>query len=109
VTLYNLYEVNMTLYSNNITSSEIGGAIAEAILHDIRVNNLGIEGFPLIHVVRQGSSNFSITLKFSDKLQEFSISNAEAVRAVALMKSMNGHCSVIFERVTTALANLEGS
>lgn len=98
----------MTLYSNNITSSEIGGAIAETILHDIRVNNLAIEGFPLVHVVRQGNS-FRITLKFSDKFQEFSISNAEAKRAVTLMKSMNGHCSVIFERVQQAIANLEGS
>jgi hypothetical protein len=99
----------MTLYSNNITSGEIGGAIAEAIIHDIRVNGLRIEGFPMVHVVRHGSNNFSITLKFSDKLQEFSISNAEAERAVALMKSMNGHCSLIFERVQQAMANLEGS
>ena len=37
-----------TLYAIGVSAGDIGFANAEAVIHDIRVNGLGIQGFPPI-------------------------------------------------------------
>ncbi len=98
-----------TLYSIGISSGDIGGAVAEAVLHDIRVNGLGLQGFPQIDVAHPAKDVFAISLRFNDHVHAFDISAAEAKRSVELMKSKRGHNSEIFKRVQEAAARLEGS
>lgn len=97
-----------TLYEEGISSGDIGGAIAEGILHDIRVNGLGLQGFPLIHVTRAEKGFFKVSLRFNDAERDFIITSAEAKRAVKLMKSRKGHSDEIFSRIQDAAAALEG-
>ena len=96
------------LYSNGISSGDIGGAVAEAVLHDIRVNGLGLLGFPQIHVKRAGNDGFAIRIQFESNSRTFEISNAEALRSVKMMKSERGYNPEIFDRVQHAAACLEG-
>ena len=37
-----------TLYAIGVSAGDIGAANAEVVIHDIRVNWLGIQGFPQI-------------------------------------------------------------
>ena len=98
----------MTLFSvPNITSCGIGGAIAEAVLHDIRVNSLGLEGFPQVTVLRPDKHSFEIKLRFDGHSQSFTLSNDEANSAVKKMKAKKGYDPDIFDRIQEALAALE--
>lgn len=100
----------MTLFSNpRISSSQIGAAVAEAILHDIRVNHLGLDGFPEIVVSRPDGGVFQVCLKFDEHSQNFELSNLEAKNAVQRMKASMGYDPEIFDRIQEALAQLEGA
>lgn len=92
-----------------ITSSGIGGAVAEAVLHDFRVNSLGLQGFPQVTVLRPDKDNFEIILQFDELRQSFTLSNNEAKNAVKKMKANQGYDSDIFDRIQKALARLEGA
>jgi hypothetical protein len=97
-----------TYYSTlGISSGDIGGAIAEGILHDIRVNGLGLQGFPQIAVARHTGGGFEIMLRFGDAESRFVVTDDEAKRAVRLMKSSQGHDRIIFDRVQQAAAEVE--
>lgn len=98
-----------TMYREKITSGEIGAAIAAAVIHDIRVNGLGVQGFPMIKVARFDSANFRITLSFDDQDEEFLISVDAAKRSVELLRTDKGHNVHIFPVVQEALAKLEGA
>ena len=53
----------MTYYtSDKFSSSEVAGAVAEAALHDLRVNLFTFSGFPQIHVAEPVEDIFKITL-----------------------------------------------
>lgn len=77
-------------------------------MHDIRVNGLGLQGFPEIHVTGRPES-FAIDLRFAGQSRSFEISRVEARQAVEAMKARRGHMVAIFERVQDALAQLEGA
>ncbi len=62
----------MVFYSSlEITSSDIGAAVAECIIEDIRVNGLGLGGFPQVSISRQNKDNFKATLNFNDRMKFF--------------------------------------
>jgi hypothetical protein len=98
----------MTYYSwLRISSGDIGGAIAEGILHDIRVNGLGVQGFPAIEISGPDNKEFRVVLRFGTAKREFRITEAEARAAVKVMKEKRGHHGAIFDRLQEALASLE--
>lgn len=98
-----------TLYAIGISSGDIGAAIAEAIIHDIRVNGLGIQGFPQITVSHPSKDAFSIRLTFDSYTSDLTITADEAKRAVATMKARRGHDDGIFRRVQDAAVELEAA
>jgi hypothetical protein len=95
-----------TLYAIGISSGDIGGAVALAVIEDICVNGLGLQGFPQV-VVGQVAKDFNITLKFNDTSAEFVITADEAKRAVKAMKAGKGYSKEIFRRVQDAAISLE--
>lgn len=98
-----------TLYAIGVSSGDIGAAIAEAVIHDIRVNGLGIQGFPQITVTHPAKDVFAIRLTFDTYLSELTITADEAKRAVAAMKAGSGHDDGIFRRVQDAAVELEAA
>lgn len=98
-----------TLYAIGVSSGDIGAAIAEAIIHDIRVNGLGIQGFPQITVTHPTKDVFAIRLTFDAYSSELTITADEANRAVAAMKAGRGHDDGIFRRVQDAAVELEAA
>lgn len=102
----------MTYYSQyNFSSADLAGAIAEAAMHDLRVNGFGFEGFPQIFVQANSDwSGFQVTLSFNAQVTSemyFEISLSEAKSAVGKFKSKSGYDHAIFDRVQIALAALE--
>ncbi|MGX1501096.1 hypothetical protein ACSSV1_006165 [Labrenzia sp. MBR-25] len=93
--------------SLKISSSDIGAAVAEAMLHDIRVNLLGINGFPQIKVERSLNEGFDVSLCWGKDKTSFTLSDDEAVDAVKVMKEQKTYYPPIFDRVQEALAGLE--
>jgi hypothetical protein len=98
-----------TLYAIGVSSGDIGAAIAEAVIHDIRVNGLGIQGFPQITVKHPAKDVFAIRLTFDTYSSELTITADEAKRAVAAMKAGRGHDDGIFRRVQDAAVELEAA
>lgn len=98
-----------TLYAIVVSSGDIGAAIAEAVIHDIRVNGLGIQGFPQITVTHPAKDVFAVRLTFDTYSSELTITADEAKRAVAAMKAGRGHDDGIFRRVQDAAVKLEAA
>jgi hypothetical protein len=98
-----------TLYAIGVSSGDIGAAIAESIIHDVRVNGLGIQGFPQITVAHPSKDVFAIGLKFDGHESGFTITADEAKRAVSTMKSGKGHDAAIFRRVQDAAVEIEAA
>lgn len=99
----------MAIYDLNkgITGGGIGVAVAEAIVHDIRVNATGINGFPQITVAREAPKEFLVGLQWERHRTEFILSDAEAEGAIKRMKAGNGYDPTIFDRIQEAYATLE--
>src|SRR3546814_7443016 len=96
-----------TLYAIGVSSGDIGAAIAESIIHDVRVNGLGIQGFPQITVAHPSKVVFAIGLKFDGYESGFTITADEAKRAVRTMKGGKGQDAAIrSEEHTTELQSL---
>lgn len=91
----------------NMTSAEIAGAVAEAALHDLRVNNFSFGGFPQIHVKADKFHNFSITLAWAEFTASFTLTKEETKAAVKKFRSEEGFDRAIFDRVQIALATVE--
>lgn len=98
-----------TLYAIGVSSGDIGAAIAEVIIHDVRVNGLGIQGFPQITIAHPNKDTFAVRLGFDAHTSEFTITAKEAKRAVATMKAKRGHDDGIFRRVQDAAVELEAA
>ena len=55
----------MTYYSDlKLSDCEVAGAVAEAAIHDLRVNNFGFSGFPQIEVSGD-PGRFTVVLRWN--------------------------------------------
>jgi hypothetical protein len=78
----------------------VAGTVAEAALHDLRVNNFGFPGFPQIDVSNGPGSSFTITMRWNKAVSaQFQLSEAEAKSAVDKFTSGAGYDPVIFKKV----------
>lgn len=90
-----------------ISSGMIGGTIATSVVHDIVVNDLGLQGFPGIGVERS-EGGFQIVLSFEAHAVSFEMTESEAKAAVKHLRGTSTHYRPIFDRVQEGLAKLEG-
>ena len=87
---------------------EVAGAVAEAAIHDLRVNLYSFSGFPQIYVSRKSDNVFNVVLTWKTYETQFQLSKAEARVAVQKFKSGTGFETSIFDRTQKALSALEG-
>ena len=90
----------------------VAGAVAEAAIHDLRVNLFTYSGFPQIDVscVADGVADgvFDVTLSWKTFETSFSLTDAEATIAAKTFKAGTGYERSIFDKVQSALAMLDG-
>ena len=97
---------------DRFSSCEVAGAVAEAAIHDLRVNRFTFTGFPQIHVPVSAPIDpvLKITLSWNASTESkvcFELTQAEAKTAVKFFKDGSGYDRAIFDRVQTALKELE--
>lgn len=99
----------MAFYPNlGFSSCELAGAVAEAAVHDLRMNLFSFSGFPQIDVSWDAEGVFSVALSWNGEANvQFQLSKAEAKAAVKKFKDKSGFDRAIFDRVQEALAQLE--
>ena len=100
----------MTYYSDlGFSDCQVAGAVAEAAIHDLRVNLFSFPGFPQIEVSGEPGASFTVVLRWK-KISSvpFQLSKAEASAAVKKFRSGTGDDSALFEKVQRAVAELEG-
>jgi hypothetical protein len=100
----------MTYYSDlGISSCQVAGAVAEAAIHDLRVNLFSFPGFPQIEVSGDPGGLFTVVLSWKKHASmQFQLSEAEAKAAVKKFTSGAGYDPAIFKKVQGALIELEG-
>ena len=100
----------MTYYNDlGFSDSQVAGAVAEAALHDLRVNNFTFSGVPQIDVSGDPGGSFTVMLRWNKASStQFQLSEAEAKAAVKKFTSGAGYDPAIFNRVQDAVAELEG-
>ena len=96
-----------------VSSCEIAGAVALAVLHDLRVHLFTFAGFPQVAVSEAQNAKFTITLSFNNKAGKassvtFELDEKVAFAAAKRFKKELTHDVSIFEPVQNALAKLEG-
>jgi hypothetical protein len=99
----------MTYYPDlGFSDCQVAGAVAEAAMHDLRVNLSRFPGFPQIDVSDDPSGSFTVVLRWKGAASvQFQLSKAEAKVAVKKFTSGTGYDRAIFDKVQEALANLE--
>jgi hypothetical protein len=100
----------MTYYPDlELSSCQVAGAVAEAALHDLRVNLFTFPGFPQIEVSGDPGGFFTVVLRWNKASSaQFQLSQAEAESAVKKFTSGAGYDPVIFDKVQKAVLDLEG-
>jgi hypothetical protein len=99
----------MTYYPElGFSSCQVAGAVAEAALHDLRVNNFGFPGFPQINVSDDPDGSFIVVLRWNKASStQFQLSQAEAKAAVKKFKAGTGDDPALFNKVQKAVLDLE--
>ena len=99
----------MTYYPElGLSSAQVAGAVAEAALHDLRVNLFSFHGFPQIEVSGDPGGLFTVVLSWKKHASmQFQLSEAEAKAAVKKFTSGTDYDPAIFNKVQRALAELE--
>jgi len=88
---------------------QVAGAVAEAAIHDLRINHFSFPGFPQIDVSGALDGSFIIVLRWNKTSSvQFQLSKAEAKSAVKKFMAGTGHDPAIFNKVQKALVDLEG-
>lgn len=99
----------MTFYASlGFSSCELAGAVAEAAIHDLRVNLFSFPGFPQISITADKDYLFTATLSWEESKVKVTLTKSEAIAAVNKFKNKQGFDSAIFDRVQKELAKLEG-
>jgi hypothetical protein len=93
---------------DGVLSCQITGAIAEAAIHDLRINRFSFSGFPEINVPDPVDNIFTVTLSFQSHNESIILTRAEAFAAAKKFNVNNGYDPIIFDRIQAALAALEG-
>ena len=96
----------------NISTCQIAGAIALAILHDLKINLFTFPGFPQITVTETSTTHFNITLTWYQSANtltsiDFEINKRTAFSAGRLFQSKNIHDKRIFKSIQSAISKLE--
>ena len=94
--------------SRNLLRRFVAGAVAEAAIHDLRVNLFAYPGFPQIDVSCLADDVFDVTLSWKTSETSFSLTDAEATVVANTFKAGAGHERSIFDKVQSALAKLDG-
>lgn len=100
----------MTYYSElGFSDCQVAGAVAEAALHDLRVNRFTFPGFPQINVSDDLDGCCTVVLRWNKASSvQFQLSKEEVKSAVQKFMSGTGYDPAIFDKVQRALADLEG-
>ena len=103
----------MTYFSQyGFSSADVAGAVAEAAIHDLRVNGFSFNGFPQILISTDAERLvFKVTLSWTehgDCTSAFELSLSEAKAVIKRFKSKQGYDPHILDRIQTCLASLEG-
>lgn len=101
-----------TLYKQGISSCEIGGAVALALLHDLHVNLSFLSGVPQVTVFSLANGKFPITLSWEKgkgeiKVVSFELDEKAAFDAATKFKKEQKYDKNIFQAVQKAMAELE--
>lgn len=88
----------------------LAGAVAEAALHDLQVNNFTFPGFPQITVAVTNPEVITVTLTWlaPENSVSFDLTTLEAKEAVKKFDGKKGFDRAIFPKVQDALVRLEG-
>ncbi|AUQ43797.1 hypothetical protein [Yersinia ruckeri] len=99
------------LYSPDLQNSRVAGAIALAIIDDLKDNTFSFSGFPMIKITQEESKSFKVTLSFSVKntivFHQFQLSEDVALKAESIFKEKKSYPRDIFDAVQEAVAQLE--
>lgn len=99
----------MTYFTKDgVSSCQIAGAVAEAAIHDLKVNRFSFSGFPEISVPDPIDNVFTITLNWQPHYANITLTRSEAVAAAKWFIAKKGFDPIIFDRVQKALVSLEG-
>jgi hypothetical protein len=99
----------MTYYPDfGFSSCQVAGAVADAAIHDLRINHFSFPGFPQIEVTGAPDDSFTVVLRWKQTAStQFQLSEAEVKSAVKKFMAGTGHDPAIFNKVQDALAELE--
>ena len=99
----------MTYYTDlGFSDSQVAGAVTEAALHDLCVNNFGFPGFPQIEVSGDPDGTFTVVLRWNKAASmRFQLSEAEACAAVKKFKTGTGYDPILFDKVQKAVLDHE--
>jgi hypothetical protein len=100
----------MTYYCDlGFSDCQVAGAVAEAAMHDLRINHFSFPGFPQIDVSGALDGSYTVVLRWKMiPSVQFQLSQAEAKSAVKKFMAGTGHDPAIFNKVQKALVDLEG-
>ncbi|MEP1385477.1 MAG: hypothetical protein ABJK64_16975 [Paraglaciecola sp.] len=90
-----------------VSSSQITGAVAEAAIYDLRVNNFAFAGFPQISVPDPIDNIYTITLSWQSHNVNIKLTFSEAVAAAKRFNAQEEYDPIILDRIQEALASIE--
>lgn len=94
--------------SSGFSSCEVGGFVASALLHDLRVNNFTFTNFPEVDV-SWDDTHFHITLKVKGASSSpFSFDYATVKAEVKRFRDKNAASPEVFKVIQNHAAELEG-
>ncbi|POP51497.1 hypothetical protein [Zhongshania marina] len=95
--------------SSKFSSCEVGGFVATALIHDLRVNNFTFTNFPEVDI-QWDDYNFHITLKaHGASSSTFSLNYATVKSEVSLFREKKEVSKETFEIIQKHAAELEGA
>ncbi|EKN4700040.1 hypothetical protein AAIP73_002737 [Yersinia ruckeri] len=94
-----------------LQNSRIAGAVALAIIDDLKDNTFSFSGFPMIDVTQETSQSFKITLSFAVKntivSHQLRLTEEVALKTESIFKNKKSYPREIFDAVQEAVAQLE--